>query len=291
MSDKNSLAPSVLLEGLYDILKNNGDRVDECGCSETDEDISMFSREKLGKRGGRGQSDNPWNQLKKQGRSFKKRVKTDEAEIDENRSSATYTVKDAKHILAKLGFGPTGRQKGSHDVWKDKNGILFTIPVHGKELEYGMSKNLNRIVRDRGLHESFIQECLSVFHLEEALSDMQQSLVESGKHSLSDTAKASVKGAITTPDANNNAGDAYKSWRFGLALAGAPEYPSKATNDIGGDPLITTYTDEERKMVQYAAHHANVGHLKNITSNKSEEKSDVNKTSVITPAKRNKYGV
>lgn len=114
---------------------------------------------------------------------------------------------------------------------------------------------------------------------------------EGGVKKLSKPAKSSLRGAITTPDANNNAGDAYKSYRFGLALAGAPDYPTKAENEIGGDPLLTLYTDEEWEMVQYAAKQSNVGPIKRLTSRRSEELTDVNKQSPVAKPKRNKYGV
>ena len=114
---------------------------------------------------------------------------------------------------------------------------------------------------------------------------------EGGNKALSKSAKSGLKGAITTPDANNNAGDAYKSYRFGLALAGAPDYPTKATNDIGGDPLLTTYTDEEWEMIKYAGKQTNVGPLKRISSNRSQEMPDTYKASPVAKKKKNKYGV
>lgn len=79
-------------------------------------------------------------------------------EIDEGKPAATLTIKDAKKILSALGFVPTGRQRGSHEVWKDEEGVLFPVPIHGKELEFGITKNLNRLMRDRGfhLHETYI---------------------------------------------------------------------------------------------------------------------------------------
>lgn len=104
-------------------------------------------------------------------------------------------------------------------------------------------------------------------------------------------AKSSLKGAVTTPDANNNGGDAYKHYRMGLAMAGAPEFPTKATNDIAGDPLISTYTDEELEMVNFAAKQTNAGQIKRITKNRSEERPDTDKVSPVAKPKRNKYGV
>jgi hypothetical protein len=114
---------------------------------------------------------------------------------------------------------------------------------------------------------------------------------ESGVMKLPKEVTASLKGAVTTPDANNNAGDAYKSYRFGLALAGAPEFPTKATNDIGGDPLLTTYTDEEWEMIQFAGKQSDVGPLKRLSTNRSQEVSDIYKTSPVATQKKNQYGV
>lgn len=108
---------------------------------------------------------------------------------------------------------------------------------------------------------------------------------------LSKNAKSSLKGAVTTPNANNNAGDAYKHYRMGLAMAGAPEYPTKATNDIAGDPLISTYTDEELEMVNFAAKQTNAGPVKRITTNRSEERPDTDKFSPVAKPTKNKYGV
>jgi predicted RNA binding protein YcfA (HicA-like mRNA interferase family) len=65
-------------------------------------------------------------------------------------SSPTITVKDAKKALLAMGFKPSGRRKGSHDIWKDGSGLLFTIPFHGKDLDYGVTKNLYRLMKSRG---------------------------------------------------------------------------------------------------------------------------------------------
>jgi hypothetical protein len=136
------------------------------------------------------------------------------------------------------------------------------------------------------------QKNLDAFNLEEAMQDMYDTfLKEGGVKKLSKTATSSIKGAITTPAANNNAGDSYKSYRFGLALAGAPEFPTKAVNDIGGDPLLTTYTDEEWEMVKFAGKQTDVGPLKRLSSNRSVELDDTYKTSPVAKIKKNKYGI
>ena len=88
---------------------------------------------------------------------YQKAIRADEAiayledaelEVVES-TSPSITVKDAKRALLAMGFEPTGRGKGSHDVWKDSSGLLFTIPVHGKDLEYGVAKALLKLIRSR----------------------------------------------------------------------------------------------------------------------------------------------
>lgn len=148
-----------------------------------------------------------------------------------------------------------------------------------------MKQSHRRKYKQRSAHKSLRE------NMDDMMIELDGLVKESSVKKLSNTAKNSIKGAVTTPEANNNAGDAYKSYRFGLAMAGAPEYPTKAESEIGGDPLLTTYTDEEWNMVQYAAKQANVGPLKRLSSNRSVELSDTNKKSAIVPAKRNKYGI
>lgn len=77
-------------------------------------------------------------------------------DINEGKPAATVTIRDAKKILTTMGFTYAGRTKGSHEIWKDQSGILFPVPQHGKELDFGVTKNLYRLMRDRGfIHEDF----------------------------------------------------------------------------------------------------------------------------------------
>jgi len=105
--------------------------------------------------------------------------------------------------------------------------------------------------------------------------------------------KSSLKNAVTLPALNQSTGSAYMNWRFGVALAGAPNYPTKmeADNWIGGDPLLSTYTEEEWDMITAAAKQVGAGTIQNWSGKRSEEVADVNKTSTVAKVKRNKYGV
>lgn len=105
--------------------------------------------------------------------------------------------------------------------------------------------------------------------------------------------KAAMKNASTLPGLNQSTGSAYKNYRMGIALAGAPDYPTKieADNWIGGDPLLSAYTDEEFEMIKKAALQVGAGLIQNWSGNRSQEVADVNKTSPVAKVKRNKYGV
>jgi len=105
--------------------------------------------------------------------------------------------------------------------------------------------------------------------------------------------KAAMRNATTIPGLNMSTGSMYKNYRMGIALAGAPDYPTKmaADNWIGGDPLISSYTEEEYNMVKAAALQVGAGAVENWTGKRSEEMADVNKNSTVAKPKRNKYGV
>jgi hypothetical protein len=105
--------------------------------------------------------------------------------------------------------------------------------------------------------------------------------------------KAAMRNATTMPGLNMATGSMYKNYRMGIALAGAPTFPTKmaADNWIGGDPLISSYTEEEYEMVKAAALQVGAGTIENWSGKRSEEMADTNKTSSVAKIKKNKYGV
>jgi hypothetical protein len=107
--------------------------------------------------------------------------------------------------------------------------------------------------------------------------------------------KAAMRNASTIPGLNmsTGSGGAYMNYRMGIALAGAPTFPTKmeADNWIGGDPLISSYTEEEFEMVKAAALQVGAGTIENWSGKRSEEVADVNKTSAVAKVKKNKYGI
>ena len=98
-----------------------------------------------------------------------------------------------------------------------------------------------------------------------------------------DDVSAAIKGAVSMPSIsmNKSNGSSYLQYRFGLAMAGAPDYPTKAAGAFSGDPLLSTYTDAEIDIINAAAKMVGAGPVKKLNSNRSEELSNTNKTSPV----------
>ena len=109
--------------------------------------------------------------------------------------------------------------------------------------------------------------------------------------SISAKHKAAVKNVTTFPDQNMNSGSAYKHYRFGLALAGAPDETVDADNYIGGDPFYSAYTQEEVDMINHAARQVGDKSMEVWSDGESREVEATNVTSPVAKPKRNKFGV
>lgn len=95
--------------------------------------------------------------------------------------------------------------------------------------------------------------------------------------------QTAMKGAISMPDISQvkQGGSPYAQWRFGIAMAGAPDYPTEPAGAFAGDPLLATYSDAELKIINAAAKMIGAGEVKKITDNRSTEHPKVNKTSPV----------
>jgi len=89
-------------------------------------------------------------------------------------------------------------------------------------------------------------------------------------------------GAISMPgiSMNKSNGSSYLQYRFGLAMAGAPDYPTKAVGAFSGDPLLSTYTSAEIEIINAAAKMVGAGPIVKVGSNRSTELSNTN---VVSP--------
>jgi len=94
---------------------------------------------------------------------------------------------------------------------------------------------------------------------------------------------SAIKGAISMPDISSNkqGGSPYTQWRFGIAMAGAPDYPTPPAGAFAGDPLLATYSDADLKIINAAAKSVGAGRVSKITDNRSTEADYVNKTSPV----------
>ena len=56
-----------------------------------------------------------------------------------------------------------------------------------------------------------------------------------------------MKGMISMPDISSNkqGGSPYTQWRFSVAMAGAPDFPTPPAGAFAGDPLLATYRDRK----------------------------------------------
>jgi len=99
---------------------------------------------------------------------------------------------------------------------------------------------------------------------------------------LGDSQIEAIKGALSIPgiSMNKSNGSSYAAYRFGLAMAGAPEFPTQAAGAIAGDPLLSTYTDTELEIINFAAAQIGVGKITKMSDNRSTEMTDTNKQSV-----------
>ena len=102
-------------------------------------------------------------------------------------------------------------------------------------------------------------------------------------HKLPKGQRGPMKGAISMPDISHNkqGGSPMTQWRFGIALAGAPDYPTEPVGALAGDPLISTYSDVELEMVNAAAKTVGAGRVNKVTDNRSTEPDYVNKASPV----------
>lgn len=107
--------------------------------------------------------------------------------------------------------------------------------------------------------------------------------VPADSHKLPQSQIAALKGAISMPDISmtKQGGSPYTQWRFGIAMAGAPDYPTEPAGAFAGDPLLATYTDEDLEKVNAAAKAVGAGRVSKLTDNRSTEADWVNKQSPV----------
>jgi len=107
--------------------------------------------------------------------------------------------------------------------------------------------------------------------------------VPANSQKLPKSQHSALKGAISMPDISSNkqGGSPYTQWRFGIAMAGAPDYPTPPAGAFAGDPLLATYSDVDLEIINSAAKSVGAGRVNKLTDNRSTEADYVNKTSPV----------
>jgi hypothetical protein len=80
---------------------------------------------------------------------------------------------------------------------------------------------------------------------------------------------------------NKQGGSPYTQWRFSIAMAGAPDFPTPAAGAFAGDPLLATYTDVDMYIINAAAKFVGAGKVNKLTDNRSTEAEHVHKMSPV----------
>lgn len=105
-----------------------------------------------------------------------------------------------------------------------------------------------------------------------------------------ENAEAALPDAKDWEDLNQN-NNGYLQYRFGIAMAGAPD-PQYMSSTATHQNLVTIgYTAADNEILDAAAKALGVKAAHRLTSEKSEEPSEINQVSVVAPRKKNKYGV
>jgi hypothetical protein len=97
---------------------------------------------------------------------------------------------------------------------------------------------------------------------------------------------------LTVYDQLDNNNNPYLAYRFGIALAGSPSEDMDKKGAIGSDFVMADYTDADTKIRKGAEKVMGV-RSKKSTGKGSQELDDtiINKNSVVSTPKRNRYGV
>jgi hypothetical protein len=128
-----------------------------------------------------------------------------------------------------------------------------------------------------------------IHEFEIALEEMQSSLLREGK--LRKSSRNATPGMTAWPALNNN-NNPYHAYRFGMALAGAPDSTTVTKEGpVGGDFVTMSYTDGDDQILKSAAKQFGISNKSMGSSKKSIELDDVHKASPVANKKRNRYGI
>ena len=279
--NKNSLNSTNLLEGLYDILKNNGDRIDEKAKSQKQQRfMGMVHAAQQGEKPASPEVAAVAKSIsKKAAKDFAKtkhkglpnKVKSECGESDVMADEELKMF--SRHKIGKR----AGRNQGENP-WNHlkKRGRGFSGRV--RETDDGSMEECSGVgiitsqnsTADVG--PNTLEKNLAAFNLEESYKDMVNTMIKEGK--LRKGTKLAVPGIETWDQLDNN-NSPYSAYRYGIALAGAPNDSIDKDGPVGGKFITIGYSDEDKKIIDAAARTMNISSKKH-GSNKSQELPDTN---------------
>ena len=111
--------------------------------------------------------------------------------------------------------------------------------------------------------------------------------VPANGNKLKKSQRAAMKDLFSMPDISQNkqGGSPYTQWRFGIAMAGAPDYDTEPAGAFAGDPLLSCYSDADLEIVNAAARMIGAGEIRRVSDDRSDEADWVQKVSPIKPFK------
>jgi hypothetical protein len=112
-------------------------------------------------------------------------------------------------------------------------------------------------------------------------------VVESSKEDMSDSAIAAIPNARIWPELDNSS--PYMAYRFGVALAGAPNKEMPQVGPVKQNMVTIGYTDADDEITQAAGRM--MGTSSKSLSSKGSKENNVNKSSPVAKPKKNRYGV
>jgi len=112
---------------------------------------------------------------------------------------------------------------------------------------------------------------------------------EAHEKQLRKTTKSSMSSLRKNKTLDNN-NHPYLAYRFGIALAGSPDYKMDVNGPLGSSFIMTDYTDGDAEIRKGAEKLMGVSST-DMTGKGSCEMDIVNKVSPVAAPKKNKYGV
>lgn len=115
--------------------------------------------------------------------------------------------------------------------------------------------------------------------------------INEGSKPLRKSVKQSLPN-LTSPDSLDNNNRPYMAYRFGVALAAAPDPDNMyEKGPLGSNFNMVDYTEADEEIRKAAAKKMGIKFNKGTGKGSAELENVINKTSPVAKPKRNKYGI